>query len=179
MTIWNSISALGGFKGPVGYSISTSTEKRWTRLPFNASICIDAVNIRSADWTRLWVTHLNQREWRARGLPWHLHHFSNLTGESVLPSRLGLVPWSPRKAEPGGISCVCLMLLTSVVFAPLMGEGTDGHQISRFDEGWTFHFSHLFHYLFVRGDSGNTWIASWRGCSTDTWVLPLLKFVLM
>lgn len=48
----------------------------------------------------------------------------------MLPSRLDLVLWSLGKAEPGGISCVCLMLLTSVV-----GEGTDGHQISRFDEG--------------------------------------------
>lgn len=33
MTIWNSISALGGFKGPVGYSISTSTEKREHGFP--------------------------------------------------------------------------------------------------------------------------------------------------
>lgn len=103
------------FEGLLGNRISTSTEKRQTRLFFNASICIDAVNIPSPDWKRFLSNRLNQRESRAGRLPWHLHHFSNLTGESALPSRLGLGSMEPVKGNAGW---GCLMLPMSVVFVP-------------------------------------------------------------
>lgn len=49
-----------------------------------------------------------------------------------------------------------------------MGEGTDGLRFHALMKDEPFIFSNLFHYLFVRGGSGNTSIASWRGCGTGT-----------
>lgn len=51
-----------------------------------------------------------------------------------------------------------------------MGEGTDGLRFHALMKDEPFIFSNLFHYLFVRGDSGNTPTASWRACGTETWV---------
>lgn len=163
-----------GFKGLLSYGISTSTEEQLTQLLFNASICIDAVNIPSPDWTRFQITVWTKR-----------NHKPSMTSSSFFQFNWknlcclqdgGLVLWSPWKAELGGISCVVWCSWCRLCSCPLMGEGTDGLRFHALMKDEPFIFSNLFYYLVVRGDSDKTSIASWRGYGTELWVLSFVRF---